>query len=340
VGEQQMIGAIHNAARGFAMRLVTRSDFDGLICAVLLKHVGVIDTYRFVHPKDLQDGKFEAAKNDVLANVPFVPGCGLWFDHHSSEQERLGPHVEYAGRFAASPSCARVIWDYYGGHAAFPVHFDQMMAAVDQCDSADLTYEQIEHPDGWILLNFIVDPRTGLGRYRDYRISNYQLAEALVDYCHTMNIDQILALPDVQERVTRYWEQDALFGRMVREHATQHGAVVVLDLREVEEIYTGNRFTLYTLFPEANVSILTTRGVRNQNTVITCGYSILNRTATADIGRLMLNYGGGGHHAVGTCQVAHEDAGRVIAELVAVLSGSTESSEPAVAAKAPVGATL
>lgn len=304
------------------MRLVTRSDFDGLICATLLKHRGVIDTYRFVHPKDLQDGKFEANEDDVLANVPFVPGCGLWFDHHSSEQERLGPQATYAGRFAAAPSCARVIWDYYGGHEAFPAQFDEMMLAVDRCDSADLTLAEIEKPSGWILLNFLVDPRTGLGRYRDYRISNYQLAEALVDYCRTLTIDEILALPDIQERITRYWEQDQLFRQMVQEHVTVYGPVLVLDLRQVEEIYTGNRFMLYTLYPEVNVSILTTRGVRNQNTVITCGYSIINRTAQTDIGSLMLKHGGGGHRAVGTCQVAHEDADRVIQELVASLGGA------------------
>lgn len=304
------------------MRLVTRSDFDGLICATLLKHIGVIDSYRFVHPKDVQDGKVQATEDDVLANVPFIPGCGLWFDHHSSEQQRLGPRVAYRGRFAESPSCARVIWDYYGGHATFPAAFDEMMAAVDRCDSGNLTREEIERPGGWILLNFLMDPRTGLGRYHDYRISNYQLAEALVDHCRTLGIDAILALPDVQERVARYWAQDALFRQMIREHTTVHGPVVVLDLRQVEEIYTGNRFALYTMYPEAAVSILTTRGFRNQNTVITCGYSIINRTATADIGSLMLRYGGGGHRAVGTCQVAHEDADRAIAELVAVLGGA------------------
>ena len=302
------------------MQLVTRSDFDGVICATLLKHIGLIDSYLFVHPKDMQDGKYQPTANDVLANVPFVPGCGLWFDHHSSEEERLGPDTAFAGRFTAAPSCARVIWDYYGGHAAFPARFDQMMDAVDTCDSAHLTPEDIERPRGWILLNFLVDPRTGLGRYRDYRISNYQLAQALVDHCRTLSIEEILALPDVQERIVRYWEQSALFQAMVKENASLHGEVVVLDLRKVEEIYTGNRFALYMMYPEAAVSLLTTRGVRNQNTVITCGYSVINRSANANVGSLMLRYGGGGHRTVGTCQVAHEDADRVIAELVALLN--------------------
>jgi nanoRNase/pAp phosphatase (c-di-AMP/oligoRNAs hydrolase) len=303
------------------MQLVTRSDFDGLICATLLKDIGVIDSFRFVHPKDVQDGKVEVSENDVLANVPFVSGCGLWFDHHSSEEERLGPGIEFKGRYEAAPSCARVIWNYYGGHARFPERFDAMMTAVDKADSADLTRKEIEQPSGWILLSFLMDPRTGLGRFRDYRISNYQLAEALVDYCRTLPIEEILALPDVQERVRRYWEQDTAFRQMVRQHVSVHGPVVVLDLRSLEEINVGNRFILYTMYPEANVSILTTRGLRNQNTVITVGYSIINRTATADVGSLMLKYGGGGHHAVGTCQVKHEDADRVIADLVTALGG-------------------
>lgn len=302
------------------MQLLTRSDFDGLICATLLKHLGLIDSYRFVHPKDVQDGKYAVTMDDVLANVPFVPGCGLWFDHHSSEQERLGD-VPYAGRYAVAPSCARVIWDYYGGYDAFPYHFDEMMAAVDRCDSGNLTHDDIEHPSGWVLLSFIMDPRTGLGRYRDYRISNYQLNEALVDYCRTMPIDEILALPDVQERVARYWEQDALFREMIRANATQDGNAVVLDLRRQDEIYTGNRFTIYTMFPGANISLLVTMGFKGQNTVITCGHSITNRTCTTDVGSLMLQYGGGGHRAVGTCQVEHEDADRVIAQMLARING-------------------
>ncbi len=311
------------------MRLLTRSDFDGLICATLLKHLGLIDTHRFVHPKDMQDGKLEVTSDDILANVPFVLGCGLWFDHHSSEQERVGPGLDYQGRYAAAPSCARVIWDYYGGHDSFPAAFDAMMAAVDKCDSADLTVDEIERPTGWVMLNFLMDPRTGLGRYHDYRISNYQLAEALVDHCRAMDIDGILALPDVQERVARYWEQEALFRQMIRENATPRGAVVVLDLRQLDEIYTGNRFTIYTMYPQATVSILTIKGFKNQNTVITCGHSITNRGSKSDIGSLMLRHGGGGHRAVGTCQVPHEDADRVIDELVARFNDDDRAAAPA-----------
>ncbi len=302
------------------MQLLTRSDFDGLICATLLKQIGLVDHYRFVHPKDMQDGKYAVTKDDVLANVPYVPGCGLWFDHHSSEGERVGPALQFEGRYTEAPSCARVIWDYYGGHDRFPAAFDQMMTAVDKCDSADLTIGDIERPEGWILLGFLMDPRTGLGRYHDYRISNYQLAEALVDYCRTMSIDRIMDLPDVQERVNRYWEQDRAFRQMVAAKATQRGNVIVLDLRDQEEIFAGNRFTIYTMYPQANISLQAVQGFRGQNISITCGHSIINRTSKTDVGSLMLAYGGGGHHAVGTCQVPHERADAVIDELVTRLN--------------------
>lgn len=302
------------------MRLVTRSDFDGLICGVLLNYLGLIDDYKFAHPKDLQDGKVPVTGNDVLANVPYVPGCGLWFDHHTSERERLG-HLKYKGLSKPLPSCARVIWEFYGGRAKFPKSMDAMLAAVDKVDSADLTREEIENPQGWVLLGFISDPRTGLGRYRDYRISNLQLMMDLVKHCATMPIEAILALPDVRERVARYNEQDELFKAMIKERSTARGNVIVTDLREQEEIYTGNRFLIYALLPQCNVSIQVMWGLKRQNTVFTVGHSILNRTCKADIGSLMLKHGGGGHGKVGTCQVDNGRADEVLEELVTTLQG-------------------
>ena len=298
------------------MRLLTRSDFDGLACAVLLKEIGLIDGYKFVHPKDMQDGKIEVTSNDVLANVPYVPGCGLWFDHHLSEQKRVANVTEFEGSFKEAPSCARVIWDYYGGHDKFSPHLDPMMEAVDKCDSANLDTEDIENPQGWILLSYVMDSRTGLGRYRDYRISNYQLMEEMVEHCRSKSIEEILALPDVQERLERYHEQTALFREMIKANATQHGNVVVVDLRNQDEIFAGNRFVLYTMFPTANVSIQVMWGFQKQNIVMTCGHSITNRTSKTNVGNLMLEYGGGGHRAVGTCQVPQEKAEEVLQTLI------------------------
>jgi len=302
------------------MRLLTRSDFDGLICAVLLKEAGIMDEWVFVHPKDVQDGKVECCPDDVLANVPYAPGCGLWFDHHTSEADRLG-EIAFTGASRPAPSCARVIWDYYGGHKTFPAAFDTMLDYVDRCDSGNLTPEEVAQPSGWILLSFIMDPRTGLGRYRDYRISNYQLMMRLVDLCRHEPVEAILADPDVAERVRRYFAQEERFTAMLRARSQVSGRVLIIDLREQEEIFTGNRFTAYALFPECNVSVQVIWGKAKQNVVLTVGKSIFDRTNSVDIGRLMLAYGGGGHRNVGTCQVPEANAARVIDTVVAVLDG-------------------
>lgn len=296
------------------MRLLTRSDFDGLACGALLKEVGIIDSWAFVHPKDIQDGLVEVTKNDVLANVPYVKGAGLWFDHHASENQRLGD-IQFEGESRPERSAARIIYEYYGGDDRLP-HFKEMIYYVDKVDSGDLTREEILHPTGWILLGFVMDPRTGLGRFRQFRISNYALMEELMEYCRTMNIDEIMALPDVKERVDMYFEQDALFKQMLLEHTQVRGNVILTDLRGVAPIYTGNRFLVYSLYPEQNISIWAVDGRARQNCPIAVGYSILNRTSHTDVGSLMLKYGGGGHRQVGTCQVPYDEADEVIEALV------------------------
>lgn len=298
------------------MRLLTRSDFDGLICAVLLKHVGVMDEWQFVHPKDVQDGLVEVTSDDVLANVPYLPGVGMWFDHHSSEKERLRSDYVYKGASEPKPSCARVIWDYFGGADAFPDRFQEMMAYVDRCDGGNLTHQEVLEPDGWVMLSFIMDPRTGLGRYRDYQISNYQLMAMMVDWCSTLKVTDILSQPDVQERVRRYYEQTELFRQQMERCTVMHQSLAVIDLREEEEIFTGNRFFIYSLFPQCNISMQVLWGRERKNVVFTVGRSIMNRTSSVDVGRLLLEYGGGGHERVGTCQVATGRSERVKKTLI------------------------
>ncbi|MDR0425537.1 MAG: exopolyphosphatase [Clostridiales bacterium] len=296
------------------MRLLTRSDFDGLACGALLKELGIIDSWKFVHPKDIQDGLVEAGDNDVLANVPYIPGCKLWFDHHSSENERLGADVAYEGMSRIEDSAARVIYEYYGGKERL-ARMEEMVVAVDKVDAAKLTKEEILNPSGWVLLGFIMDPRTGLGRFRQFTISNYELMEKLIDACRSMSIDEILALPDVQERVKLYFEQDALFREMVQKHTYTQDNVIITDLRGVEPIYTGNRFVIYSLYPFQNISMWVVDGRGKLNCPIAVGHSIINRTSKTDVGALLLKYGGGGHRQVGTCQVPYEEAARVIGEL-------------------------
>ncbi|MDR2478113.1 MAG: exopolyphosphatase [Treponema sp.] len=297
------------------MRLLTRSDFDGLACGALLMYLGLIDEWKFVHPKDIQDGLVQATDNDILANIPYVKGCKLWFDHHSSESERLGTGSYFEGVSRIAPSCARVVYEYYGGDEQLG-KFAEMIRYVDKVDSANLSSEEILNPRGWVLLGFIMDPRTGLGRFRNFTISNYDLMKELAKACAEKNIDEILVMPDVKERLDVYYEQTGKFKEMISQYAKPEGKALFVDLRGVETIYAGNRFLIYTLFPEQNISVWVVDGRNKANAAITVGYSIINRSATEDVGSMLLHYGGGGHHQVGTCQVPYEDADRVIAEIM------------------------
>lgn len=301
------------------MRLITRSDFDGLACGALLKEAGIIDNWKFAHPKDLQDGLVEVNENDCLANVPYVEGCGLWFDHHSSEHERLQLKGKYKGESRITPSCARIIYEYYGGREKFP-QFDDMMDAVDKVDSGNLTIDEVQNPQGWILVGFLMDPRTGLGRWRNFTISNYQLMEKLIDACRTMTTDEILALPDVKERIEVYFEQTNKFKEMVEKYTRVDGKLIISDLRGVEPIYSGNRFMIYSMYPEQNISAWIVSGRGGKGCSAAVGYSILNRTCNVDVGSLMLKYNGGGHKNVGTCQFSDENMETELPKMLAELS--------------------
>ncbi|MFC1705225.1 exopolyphosphatase [Planctomycetota bacterium] len=301
------------------MRLLTRSDFDGLVCAVLLVEADMVDHWTFCHPKDLQDGAVEVASDDVLANVPFVPGCGMWFDHHASEAKRLelAEEFSYVGLSRPAPSAAQVIWDYFRGDKTFGEHLRPLLKAVNKTDSGRLTAEEILAPSGWILLSFVMDPRTGLGRFKDYKISNYQLMEDLIGYCRTMTAEEVLDLDDVRERIIRYAEHQEPFREMLQRCSEVRNNVVVTNLLNEETVYCGNRFVIYALFPEQNIEVRILQGREDkQNVVIACGHSILNRKCRTDVGRLMLEYGGGGHVKVGTCQVAEADWERVLDEIL------------------------
>lgn len=303
-------------------RLITRSDFDGLACAVLFKHINIINDIKFVHPKDMQDGSIEIDENDITTNLPYVSGCYLAFDHHLSETIRNGAHDNHIID-ADAPSAARVVYDYLGGENTFPAAWEDMMVAVDKADSAQYVRSEILEPTDWTLLNYLMDARTGLGRFRDFTVSNYDLMMKLIDYCAEHNIDEILQLPDVMERIELYVSMKNKAKDQIKKCATVHGNLVVLDLREEEIIYPTNRFMIYALFPECNISIHQMWGLKKQNVVFATGKSILKRDSQTNVGELCLRYGGGGHQAAGTCQVSTDRAEIVLGELIETINKDT-----------------
>ncbi len=297
-------------------RLITRSDFDGLVCAVLLKHVNLIDDIKFVHPKDMQDGIIDITAKDISTNLPYVEGIHLAFDHHYSETLRNEKRENHIIDVTA-PSAARVVYDYLcsKGHS-FPKAWDEMLEAVDKADSANFTKEEVLHATGWNLLSFVMDARTGLGRFRSFRISNYQLMMRLIDFCTDHSIDEILEIEDVKERVDLYNHYRDDFERMIRENSKLVGKVLIIDTRNLDTIYPGNRFIKYAMYEEAEISIQVMWGLKKQNTVFAIGKSIINRNSQSNIGKTCLQYGGGGHSNAGTCQIKNEDADKVLTELI------------------------
>lgn len=298
-------------------RLITRSDMDGLVCGVLLKEMGIIEDVMFAHPKDMQDGLIDVGPTDITTNLPYVEGVFMAFDHHASESKRVQGNPENHIIDPAAPSAARVVYDYFGGAEQFPTISEEMMAAVDKADSAAFSKEDILNPEGWVLLSFIMDSRTGLGRFRDFNISNYQLMMKLIDHCRTHNdIEEVLKLPDVAERVDLYFDHQLKAREQIERCSTVQKNLVTLDFRKEETIWATNRFIIYALFPQSNISMHILWGKNKQNTVFAIGKSILNRTSKTDVGSLCLEYGGGGHNAAGTCQVDNLKAEEKLQELI------------------------
>ena len=304
------------------MRLVTRSDFDGLVCAMILKELNLIDDIKFVHPKDVQDGKVDLTSNDITTNLPFDKRVGLSFDHHESELIRL-KDVDTSKLIidGNAKSAARVVYNYYGGKEKIKGVSEEIMEAVDKGDSADFTVDEILNPKRWVLLNYIMDATTGLGRFREFRISNYDLMMELIDNCVKHSIDEILELPDVKERVDLYFEQANLFKEQLRRITKIHDKVAVIDLRNEDIIYAGNRFMVYAMYPEVEISVHVAWGFKKQNTAVMIGKSIVNKNSKFDIGALCLSYGGGGHVNAGTCQLDNDKVDNELPIIINKLNG-------------------
>ena len=285
-------------------RLITRSDLDGIVCAALLKELDMISEVTFAHPRDVQDGTLKVGPNDIITNLPYRAEAHMVFDHHASEAERNKTPAKNVINDPTAPSAAHVIYRHFGGAEKFPNISKDLMKATDGLDSGKLSMEDILNPEGWILLGFMMDSRTGLGRFHKFRISNYQLMMDLVDILRKeKNIDAILRQPDVAERVTLYREHAKLARQQIMRCADVQGKLVVLDLREEKEIFTTNRFTVYAMYPRCNISMHIIPGKQGVNTVFAIGKSVLDRSSAMDVGKMMLENGGGGHKAVGTCQL-------------------------------------
>lgn len=300
-------------------RLITRADFDGVVAGGLLIELGLIDDVVFAEPRAMQEGLVHITENDITTNLPYVDGVHLCFDHHVSEAERVGlkeNHIIHPD----APSAARVVYDHFGGKDTFPSIPDELMEAVDKADSAQYSEEDILAPDPWTLLNYILDPRTGLSRFEHFEISHEQLMKDMMVYVRHHPVDEILTIPDVQERVLLYMEHEEKFEMQLRKCSTVHNKTVVMDLRDEDVIFAGNRFTIYAIFPACNVSIQIGNSPDGERTTFGVGKSILNKTCKANIGSIMLEYGGGGHANAAGCQVAPDRADQVLQDLLQRLS--------------------
>lgn len=296
--------------------LYTRSNFDGLVCAALLKEIGLIDEVKFVHPKDVQDGKIQLGETDITASLPYCSGVYMAFDHHSSEAVRTKEVKENYIIEPAAPSSARIIYEYFGGEDRFSSNLHDLMEAVDKADCTNFSENDVLNPEGWVFLNYLMDPRTGLGRYKNFSISNYNLMLKLVDLCPKKSITEIMEDPDVRERIALYNEEQEKFKEQIKRCTKVDEKIAILDVRNEDVIHVGNRFMVYALFPECNVSIHIFDGKQKQNTVFAVGKSIVNRSCPIDVGAMMYEYEGGGHMNAGTCQVDNDKADETLKSII------------------------
>lgn len=303
------------------MRLITRGDVDGLMCAVLLKEAGLVDSYVQTHPKEMQDGTVKVTADDIVCNLPYAPGCGMWFDHHSSEGVPGRLPESFVGRYALAPSAARLVYDYFVDEHPELERFQPLLAVVDRFDSATLTREDVMNPSPAMLLVYLLDPRTGLGYHHGFRISNKEMTQQMPDLLLRHTPEEILAMPDIRERVVHYRQTEEQARDLLSAHTRIDGNVLITDLRKAEEIPPANRFLVYTL-PGAettNVSIRLSTVKGAEKVSFQVAHNIFNRTARGDVGALMSRYGGGGHRGAGTCQISTTSAERVLGEMLAIL---------------------
>ena len=289
------------------MRLVTRGDLDGVTSAVLITTMEDIGPIELIHPQDITDNKFEITPGDIMANLPYHPAAAMWFDHHELTASNAKPPANFKGRHAIAPSVARVICDYYSSEKLG--RFEHLVGETDRFDSARLDIKDITDPRDVILLGFTIDSRSGMGSFKDY-FNN------MVVWLKTLPLDKVLEQPEVQRRVKLLRENNAAFLKLLREHSKSDGNVVVTDFRPVERVPVGNRFLVYTLFPETNVSVRVQWGPDKKFAAVTLGHNIFNRTCSANCGHICSDFGGGGHKGAGACPLPPDKADGMIAEII------------------------
>ena len=315
------------------MRLVTRADFDGLVCGALVTKFEVIDDYLFVEPKFMQDGQVDIRLGDIITNLPYNPNCTLWFDHHitNTMPEFTTRIVPGKGGFWLAPSAARVVYEYYtqlangnapsGGHNIDPnaaLNFllsERMVYLLEQTDKVDagqLTREDVLNPQGYVLLSMTTD-----GRYAE----DEPYWRKIIDIVRDRSLAEIMQDPEVAQRCQRVLDFQEKLRKILLERTTLKGNVIYVDLRGVKDIPDGNRFLLFTLFPQGNISVRVSHDTQRENTTaISVGYNIFNKTSTVNVGELLQGYGGGGHRVVGSCRVPNDKAEQAIREIVAAVT--------------------
>jgi hypothetical protein len=295
------------------MRLVTRGNLDGLTCAVLIDHAERIDTIELIHPQDITDDKFKVQPGDILANLPFHPNCHKWFDHHSATRTYEKPPTKFAGRYGLAPSTARLVYDFYLWDNPGFNAFEDLVRETDRYDSANLSIEDVLDPKDYVLLGFTLDPRTGLGAFEEY-------FHKLLDVLRDGTIDEVMELPEVAERAQRMVDGRDAYMEATRKYSRVEGEVLVTDLRQAGPMPAGNRFLVYTMYPEASVWLRIAWGPKKEFVVATVGHSIFNRTSTVHVGSLLTKYGGGGHRGAGATPLTIEHADELIPELIRKLN--------------------
>lgn len=300
-----------------APRLVAKNDFDGLACGVLLRSLGLVGEAVFVHPSDVDGGRFEIADGDVTAGLPYKPNAGRAFTHLSSASVPPGGAVNLTADVSA-PSTARVIHDHFGKDR-FPGVQADMLDAVDKGAGARLTTDDILYPTGWMLFNFLIDPRTGLERSKVLGVPHGELMRRLMEEAGRRSVWELLSLPEMEERLELYFDSMERHKSQVMRCSSVHYNLIVTDTRKEASRYPGNRFVAYALFPECNVSLDVSPAPEGEKTVFSAGRSILDRTCSTDIGSMMRKHGGGGHAGAGACRVENGRAPEVLGSLIGEL---------------------